>query len=90
MNKYNPCQACLMSHYGENCCNKCEYRMVLILLEEVLKENDYCNLCKNCVRLGGGYYDCALDQERNRDCNFEIDWELAFKEYGIDIEKWGN
>lgn len=89
MFEYYPCQECLMGHYDENNCNKCKYHIALILLEEVIKENDYCNLCKNCDHIKGGYLNCKLDQERNKDCNFEIDWEHSFKEYGIDIEKLG-
>jgi hypothetical protein len=52
------------------------------MLKEVLKQNDYCNLCKYVERIKGGYTDCSVGREGWRDCqNYTIDWNAVAKEY---------
>ena len=94
-NIHSPCQQCfnhghLYSSYDDKC-QSCEYNIAIKLLKVVLKDNDYCTLCKNRVNLGDGCYDCKVNG--NNDCicdvenDFLIDWEYAFKDYGIQLDK---
>ena len=56
------------------------------LLKKILKDTDGCSLCKNNIRIGGGYWDCSLEPEE--ECTYDkyqIDWEAVFKEYGLEV-----
>lgn len=95
-NKHSPCMMCYIKgiSYDENSahCQSCEYNIAVQLLKRALKENDYCTLCKNRKRLGGGYWDCT-DEKASfyggciTDESFAIDWETACQEYGIKFTK---
>ena len=88
-NKHSPCFNCYIRgcEYSPDdaTCQGCEYNIAIQLLKVVLKFNDYCVLCKNRNRLGGGYWDCKVIGNDDRECNIEtdfaIDWEAAFEEY---------
>lgn len=92
---HSPCRMCFLKgiFYDPNsiCCQRCEYNISIKLLKKVLKENDYCTVCKNRKRLGGGYWDCKVPGNDDGICkkeeNFTIDWEAACDEYGIKYSK---
>ena len=89
-NIHSPCVQCYLrgKSYSPNdeSCQRCEYNIAAYLLKRVLKANDYCDCCKNKNRLGGGYWDCKINENDDGECNidtdFIIDWEKVFKEYG--------
>lgn len=90
----SPCVKCYIhsgfsfSEYNASC-QKCEYNIAIQLLKKVLKENDYCILCNHMENLGGGYYDCKLEPDRfSTQCenDFSINWEKAYREYGLDYK----
>lgn len=93
---HSPCLECFRKdiYYdpASDRCQRCEYNIAIKLLKRVLKENDYCTLCKNRKRLGGGYWDCT-DEKASfyggcvADESFAIDWETACQEYGIKFTK---
>ena len=94
---HSPCQMCFLRgiFYNPDAirCQRCEYNIALKLLKRVLKENDHCTLCKNCKRLGGGYYECSAKYDDDGSCkkgeNLLIDWELVCKEYNLEYEPKG-
>ena len=49
------------------------------------------DICKNCERLGGGYYECGEGYDEDDSCkqgeNLIIDWEIVCNEYNIEYEK---
>lgn len=89
-NVHSPCEQCLGSHY-DSTCEKCEYNIAIVILKEVLKANDYCNLCGNVEHIKGGYTDCKLGLEGSyKDCDsYKIDWDVIVKDYRLNqlIEK---
>ena len=90
-NIYSPCQRCMIHGYpDDNVCQSCEYNIAIIILKEVLKQNDYCWLCKNVIHIKGGYVDCKLNHDGCKDCDsYAIDWNAIVKEYQLNqlIEK---
>ena len=92
---HSPCGMCFLKgiFYDPNSiiCQRCEYNIAIKLLKKVLKENDYCTLCKNRKRLGGGYWDCAITGDDDGCCkheeDFTIDWEATCNEYKIEYEQ---
>lgn len=91
---HSPCRMCFLKgiFYDQNSiiCQRCEYNIAIKLLKKVLKENDYCSLCKNRKRLGGGYWDCEITGDDDGICkqeeDFTIDWKVACKEYAIEYD----
>ena len=55
----------------------------------MLRTNNYRSLCKNRIRLGGGYWDCniAEDTACEAEKDYYIDWKAAFDEYYIEYEE---
>lgn len=94
-NMHSPCQNCYIhghSYSPENTtCQGCEYNIAVQLVKVLLKFNEGCTLCKNCNRLGGGYWDCKITGNDDCVCNvtkdYAIDWQAAFKEYGFNFDK---
>lgn len=94
-NIHSPCRMCFLKgiFYDPDSigCQRCEYNIAIKLLKKVLKENDYCTLCKNRKKLGGGFWDCEITENDDGCCkqkeDFMIDWEAACKEYGIEYSK---
>lgn len=92
---HSPCKMCFLKgiFYDPDSiyCQRCEYNIVIKLLKRVLKENDFCTVCKNCERLGGGYYECGEGYDEDDSCkqgeNLVIDWEIVCNEYNIEYEK---
>lgn len=90
---HSPCNMCFLKgmFYDLIRCQSCEYNIAIKLLKKVLKENDYCTLCKNRRSLGGGYWDCEITGDDDRPCkpetDFVIDWEAVFDVYKIEYEK---
>ena len=92
---HSPCRMCFLKgiFYDPDsiCCQRCEYNIAIKLLKRVLKYNDYCTLCKNRKRLGGGYWDCAITKNDDGCCrheeDFAIDWQAACDEYKIEYEQ---
>ena len=85
-NIHSPCMNCIMRGHSyspdDNLCQSCEYNISIQMLKEILKQNDYCNLCKYVERIKGGYTDCSVGREGWRDCqNYTIDWNAVAKEY---------
>lgn len=88
-NIYSPCQQCAIRGHlyspDDNCCQRCEYNIAIIILKEVLKANDYCNLCGNVEHVKGGYVDCKLGFKGCRDCDsYKIDWKAIVKDYQLE------
>lgn len=91
-NKHSPCMMCIIkgSSYDENSasCQSCEYNIAVQILKRVLKENDYCDFCKSCASLGGGYYACAAGHDDNNTCkhgeNYHINWQKVCEAYEIE------
>ena len=75
-NIHSPCINCIIRGHSysldDNLCQSCEYNISIRMLKEVLKQNDYCNLCKYVEHIKGGYTDCQ---------NYTIDWNTVAKEY---------
>ena len=50
-NIHSPCEQCFIHGYSyspdNDGCQRCEYNIAIAILKEVLRENDYCTLCKN-------------------------------------------
>ena len=66
-------------------CDKC---IVLKVLKEVLKINDYCSLCKYVEHIKGGYTECTLGFSGCNNCmGYAIDWEALAKEYELKEEQ---
>lgn len=94
-NMHSPCERCYVRGHlyspDNDSCQRCEYNIAIQLLKRVLKDNDYCTLCKNRKRLGGGYWDCEITGDDNGYCrdngDFSIDWKAACDEYKIEYEK---
>lgn len=92
---HSPCEMCFLKGIifdSESMrCHRCEYNIAIKLLKRVLKTNDFCTLCKNCKRLGGGYYECINGYDEDDSCKqgekFLIDWELVCKEYEVEYDK---
>ena len=92
---HSPCKMCFLKgiFYDPDSiyCQRCEYNIAIKLLKRVLKENDFCTICKNCERLGGGYYECGKGYDDDDSCkqgeNLIIDWEIVCNEYNIEYEK---
>ena len=83
---YSPCMNCLRQGYEYSpdnpYCQSCEYNISIQILKEVLKQNDYCNMCLYVDRIKGGYTDCSIGCESWRKCqNYTIDWNAIVKEY---------
>lgn len=93
-NMHSPCEMCFIKGiiYDANSiyCQSCEHNIAIKLLKKVLKENDYCTLCKNRKCLGGGYWDCAITDDDDGCCrkeeDFAIDWKAACDEYNVKYE----
>lgn len=88
-NIHSPCQQCMIHGYSyspdNDGCQRCEYNIAIVLLKEILKANDYCNLCGNVERIKGGYTDCKLGFEGWRSCDsYTIDWNAIVKEYQLE------
>ena len=88
-NIYSPCEQCFIHGYSyspdNDGCQRCEYNIAIVILKEVLKENDYCTLCKNVEHIKGGYTDCKLELDGWRKCNsYVIDWNAIIKEYQLE------
>lgn len=55
-----------------------------MVLKEVLKQNDFCNLCGNSEHIKGGYTDCKLGYVNSRCCNsYKIDWGVIMDDYQL-------
>lgn len=85
-NTHSPCMNCSCHGHlyspDDKSCQSCEYNISIQLLKEVLKQNDYCNLCKYVIRVKGGYTDYSIGCEGWRNCkNYTIDWNAVVKEY---------
>ena len=56
-NIHSPCEQCFIHAYSyspdNDGCQRCEYNIAIAILKEVLKENDYCTLCKNVEHIKG-------------------------------------
>lgn len=82
-NIHSPCEQCLGSHY-DGMCEKCEYNIAIVILKEVLKKNDYCNLCGNVEHIKGGYTDCKLGFNHSSCCNsYLTDWKEIVDVYDL-------
>ena len=83
-NIHSPCHRCYSRGHSysseDDYCKRCEYNIAIIALKRILKCNDFCTLCGNCIHLGGGHFDCKLET-CDVDEDFIIDWESVFKEY---------
>ena len=56
-------------------CQGCEYNIAIVVLKEVLKQNDYCWLCKNVIHIKGGCVDWKRDHDWCKACgSYTIDW----------------
>lgn len=86
-NIHSPCMQCfqrLNHQYDKDSemCQGCEYNIAIQLLKKVLQTNDYCSLCQNRIKLGGGYWDCKKNlQDKCTSDDFSIDWKSAFEDY---------
>ena len=86
-NTHSPCSQCYINgklYSPDNeFCQRCEYNIAIYLLKKMLRTYDYCTLCKNRIRLGGGCWDCKFNKHGacNTDTDFVINWEEVFKEY---------
>ena len=91
-NKHSPCMMCyqkgIQFSNTSGRCMSCEYNIAVKLLVKALKECGYCWSCKKRQNLGGGYWSCPVADDTNFKCHngeqYEIDWEAACKEYGIE------
>lgn len=88
-NIHSPCQQCMIRGHlyspDNGSCQRCEYNIAIVVLKEVLKQNDYCWLCKNVEHIKGGYVDCKLNHDGWKDCDsYAIDWNAIIKEYQLD------
>ena len=89
-NMHSPCQLCMTHGHlysvDSEICRRCEYNIAIAILKEVLKQNDYCILCKNVEYIKGGYTDCKLGFEGYlRDCDsYTIDWDAIIKDYQLE------
>ena len=89
-NTHSPCSQCYINAKlyspDDETCQRCEYNIAIYLLKIMLKTYDYCTLCKNRIRLGGGYLDCKINEKDCGVCDIEsdfiIDWKEVFNEYG--------
>lgn len=86
---HSPCQQCMIHGYSyspdNDGCQRCEYNIAIVILKEVLKANDYCNLCENVEHIKGGYTDCIFNHDGCKDCDsYSIDWNTIAKEYQLD------
>lgn len=90
-NMHSPCVHCyqhLNHQYDENSqmCQGCEYNIAIQLLKTVLRLDNYCCICKNRTKLGGGYWGCKKDLVAKCEIqDFDIDWKEAFSEYDIKV-----
>lgn len=91
-NKHSPCMMCyqkgvLFSPTSDHCLS-CEYNIISKLLAKLMQEHNYCLCCKRRRSLGGGHWDCPTVDKTGFSCHngerFELDWEAACKEYGIE------
>ena len=87
-NIHSPCQQCLIHNHSyspnDDICQRCEYNIAIVVLKEVLKQNDYCWLCKNVIHIKGGYVDCKLNHDGCKDCgSYTIDWNAIVEEYQL-------
>lgn len=90
--KHSPCQMCFIRgvYYDPNSkhCQGCEYHIAIKLLQKTLEESEGCSLCKNGVKLGGGYWSCIIP-ENEYGCSdgqdYVIDWEAACKAYDLEL-----
>lgn len=90
INMHSPCQNCYIHGHlyssDDRCCQSCEYNIAIQILKEVLRQNDYCSLCKNVELIKGGYCNCKLGFDGWKNCNsYVIDWSAIIKEYQLQI-----
>lgn len=90
---HNPCEKCHIRGHSfspkDKHCQKCEYYVAIEVLKHVLKTNDFCLCCLNKKSIGGGYFDCKVNEDYGGlNCpKFIIDWEKVFKEYNFEIKE---
>lgn len=87
-NTHSPCEQCFIDGHRyfpeDDKCQRCEYNIAIMILKEVLKSNDYCNLCGNVEHIKGGYTDCKLGFDGYGVCNsYKIDWNKIVDDYGL-------
>ena len=66
-------------------CKMCESFIAITTLKKVLQTNDNCLCCLHKKSIGGGYFDCRVNEDYgNVNCTkFEIDWDKVFHEYNL-------
>lgn len=91
---HSPCANCYTKCHSyssdDPICQACEYNIAICLIKVMLRFNEGCPLCKNSIRLGGGYFDCKLTE--NGDCicdamkDYVFDWQEVFKDYEVNFD----
>lgn len=93
---YSPCFNCIVHGHlyssDDSRCQNCEYNIAILILKEVLKQNDYCGLCRHVEHIKGGYTECTFGHNGWQECgeDYGIDWNAIVEEYGINTEKVGD
>ena len=67
----------------------CENFIAIETLKRVLQVNDNCLCCLHKKYMGGGYYDCNVNEDygNTKFTKFEIVWEKVFMEYNFEIKE---
>lgn len=95
-NRHSPCMMCMLRtgtsfDPKSDRCKSCEYNILSILLAKLLKDgsHNYCTICRHLKKVGDSKWTCpVVTDKENFVCNhgerFELNWEAACKEYGIE------